>query len=214
VHQNSVPAAQVKLAQEYKKEKLSMRILKVSGLKRDVLVSTVLAVAVFLLFQLPGCSVGRNETAKETPLPDRIVIEDMLTEYYVDLAAGKSHDLAQYYTEDAVFDVNGMVSQGRDAIEKLYKSVGAGQSAQKGRMHMLLNNPIIKITGDTATAWMIWTGVANDDVKAPPRLVEQGREFDELVKKDGRWFIKKRFITADSGLPELWQGTYKPREFR
>jgi ketosteroid isomerase-like protein len=191
-----------------------MRMFKVSGMKQKVSLGMGFALTAILLLQLSGCSVGKDRPVKEAPLPDRIVIEDMLTEYYVDLAAGKSHDLAKYYTEDAVFDVNGMVSNGREAIEKLYKSVGAGQSEQKGRMHMLLNNPIIKVNGDTATAWMIWTGVANDDIKAPPRLLEQGREYDELVKKEGGWYIKKRYITADSGLPKLWQGTYKPRDFR
>jgi hypothetical protein len=42
--------------------------------------------------------------------------------------------------------------------------------------------------------------------------MEQGREYDELVKIDGRWFIKKRYISADSGMPAIWDETYEPRE--
>jgi hypothetical protein len=108
-----------------------------------------------------------------------------------------------------------MISKGREAIQKLYEGVGDGEAANLGgRVHMLLNNPIISIDGDTAKAWVIWTGVMNDDIKKPPRFLEQGREYDELVKRDGRWYIKKRYITADSGLPAMWEDTYKPREHR
>ena len=79
---------------------------------------------------------------------------------------------------------------------------------------MLLTNPIISVDGDTATAWVIWTGIANDDLKGPPRFLEQGREYDELVKVDGTWFIQKRYITSDSGLTEMWEENYTPRSFR
>jgi hypothetical protein len=43
--------------------------------------------------------------------------------------------------------------------------------------------------------------------------IEQGTEYDELIKVKGQWFIKKRSITADSGLSGDWP-TYKPRSFR
>ena len=78
---------------------------------------------------------------------------------------------------------------------------------------MLLNNAIISVDGKTATAWFIWTGVINEDIEGPPRFLEQGREYDELVKIDGRWYIDKRYITADSGA-KAWMKTYKPRSFR
>ena len=45
-------------------------------------------------------------------------------------------------------------------------------------------------------------------------MLEQGREYDKLVKLEGKWFIKERYITSDSGLPEMWEGTYEPRSFR
>jgi hypothetical protein len=79
---------------------------------------------------------------------------------------------------------------------------------------MLLTNPIISVDENTATAWVIWTGIANDNIKKQPRFLEQGREYDELVKIDGRWLIQKRYITSDSGLTEMWEKTYKPRSFR
>lgn len=180
------------------------------------------SVAVLLAFlcisciqQAPKQAASDDGTVTQATLLDRIQIEDMLTKYYVDLTSGSGHDLAQYYSDDALLDVNGMIAEGREAIEKLYEGVGGGDEANLGqKMHMLLSDPIISVKGDTATAWVIWTGVMNDDLKKPPHFQEQGREYDELVKLDGRWRIKKRYITADSGMPDIWDATYKPRKFR
>jgi len=174
-----------------------------------------IAVLAILFLITPIWAIAEDKIVTQKTLLDRIQIEDLLVRYYVDLTSGSGHDLAQYYTEDAVLDVNGMISNGREAIQKLYDGVGDGEAANLGgRVHMLLNNPVISIEGDTAKAWVIWTGVMNDDIKKPPRFLEQGREYDELVKRDGRWYIKKRYITADSGLPAMWENTYKPREHR
>jgi ketosteroid isomerase-like protein len=191
-----------------------MSMIKIPSVKPSVFSRTAVVTVVILFFITPISAVAEDKIVTQETLLDRIQIEDLLTRYYVDLALGKSHDLAQYYTEDAVLDVNGMISKGREAIEKLYEGVGDGDANLGGRVHMLLNNPIISVDGDTATAWVIWTGVMNDDIKKPPRLFEQGREYDELVKRDGRWYIKKRYITADSGLSGMWEDTYKPRAYR
>jgi hypothetical protein len=81
-------------------------------------------------------------------------------------------------------------------------------------MHMLLNNAIINVDGNSATAWFVWTGFMNDDIKGAPKVLEQGTEYDELIKVNGQWFIKKRYITADSGLSSGDWPNYKPRSFR
>ncbi len=191
-----------------------MSIIKVPCMKPTVF-SCAAVVAVAILFLMtPILAIAEDKIVTQETLLDRIQIEDLLIRYYVDLTSGSGHDLAQYYTEDAVLDVNGMISKGREAIEKLYEGVGDGEANLGGKVHMLLNNPIISVNGDTATAWCIWTGVMNDDIKKPPRLLEQGREYDELMKRDGRWYIKKRYITADSALPAMWEKTYKPRKYR
>ena len=155
-----------------------------------------------------------NKNLEYEKLLDRIAIEDMIVKYYVDMGAGKHHDLAMFYTEDGILDVNSRVAKGREEIEKMYAGLGdSGETPFSGKMHMLLNNAIIDVTGDTATAWFIWTGVLNYDITKPPRFQEEGREFDKLVKIDGRWLIRERYITADSGA-EMWMDTYKPRTFR
>ncbi|MBN2242532.1 MAG: nuclear transport factor 2 family protein [Acidobacteria bacterium] len=190
-----------------------MRMFRVPGLKPGILVRAALAAAALLLLAAPVPAAGDDATVTMETLLDRIQIEDLLVRYYADLSAGEGHDMAQFYTEDAVLDVNGMIAKGRAAIEKMYGGLGEGGSDQTGnRVHMLLTNPVIIVKGDTARAWVIWTGIINENVRLRPRFMEQGREYDELVKIGGRWFIKKRTISADSGMPAIWDETYKPRE--
>lgn len=192
-----------------------MSMTKVLGIKPGVFSRAAVAGVAILLLLTSIQAAAEDKIVTQETLLDRIQIEDMLVKYYVDMSAGKSHDLAQYYTEDAILDVNGMIAKGRKEIEKMYSGLGDGEEpAFNGKMHMLLNNAIINVDGNTATAWVIWTGVMNDDIKKPPHFLEQGREYDELVKIKGHWYIKKRYITADSGVSEIWEKTYKPRTFR
>ena len=144
-------------------------------------------------------------------LLDRIQIEDLLTRYYYDLSQG-SHALAEYFTEDALLDVDGTIAVGHEQIAELY---GVGRrdesAAPRPQNHMLLTNPVIRLDGDKATAHVIWTGVLNSGVGEPPQLYEQGREDTELVRIDGKWLISRRYISSDSGLPDRFDETYEPR---
>ena len=149
-------------------------------------------------------------------LLDRIQIEDLLTRYYYDLSRGRAHELAEYFTADALLDVDGTVARGHKEIAKLYQrpegDSAPAATAQRRRGHMLLNNPVISIDGDKATAEVIWTGVMNEGVGKAPSLYEEGREYSELRKIKGKWLISKRCIMSDSGLPDKFDATYKPRE--
>jgi len=152
------------------------------------------------------------DAATQTAL-DRLAVEDLIADYYENFGGTENEDFAKYYTEDAVFDVNGLVYEGHKEIVKLYDDLGQepDNAAQGGTFHMLLSNPIVKVDGDQATVKLFWTGVMNDKIDAPPHLVEQGREYDLLVKQDGKWLIKKRVVIADSGLPEMFRKTYTSR---
>ena len=145
-----------------------------------------------------------------TTLLDRAQIEDMLVAYYGQLGAARS-DFGTYYVEDGVLDVNGIVAKGKGPIEDIYKRLAAGSPRRPGTFRMLLTNPRIVVNGNTATADVIWTGVNSETVKATPQFIEQGREHDELVKRNGHWYFKVRVITSDGGLPPMFEKTYKQR---
>ena len=166
----------------------------------------------FLLPPLAAPALAQQVTMET--LLDRVQIEDLLTRYYYDLSQGESHALSEYFTEDAMLDVDGTVAHGRAEIQKLYQPEGAERpkaTTPRPQNHMLLTNPVIEVKGDTAVAHVIWTGIANDGVGKPPRITEEGREDTELVKRGGKWLIKRRYISSDSGLPDRFDATYKPR---
>ena len=163
---------------------------------------------------VPGLAASGETADAGTALADRIAIEDMVTRYYGNFGKqDAAEDFGAFYTEDAVFDVNGIVSTGREAIEAFYVESGSEEDAPaaQGTFHMMISNPVIDVDGDTATARFMWTGVLNTGIQEPPQLLEQGREYDLLVKQDGEWRIRKRVVIADSGLPERYMATYEPR---
>ncbi|MBN1834001.1 MAG: nuclear transport factor 2 family protein [Deltaproteobacteria bacterium] len=183
-------------------------------MKLSTLFLVVVTTSAILLLIKPLPTIAAEKIVTQETLLDRIKIEDMLIKYYVDISSGTGEDLAQCYTEDGVFDVNGMIAKGREAISKMYGGLDEENAHVGSRLHMLLNNPIISVDGDTATVWAIWSGVLNADINKPPVIVDQGREYSELVKRDGKWYFTKRYITSDSNLPPVWKDTYKPRKFR
>lgn len=169
-----------------------------------------------VLLPLAPLPAQEHKPVTMATLLDRIQIEDLLTRYYYDLSMGRGHVLADYFTEDALLDVDGTVAKGHAEIGKLYQRPEGAQApaaaAQRRRGHMLLTNPVISVDGNKATAEVIWTGVMNEGVGKPPSLFEQGREYSELLKVEGEWRISKRCISSDSGIPDRFDATYKPRE--
>jgi ketosteroid isomerase-like protein len=184
----------------------------ISGAARFIHIFGVAATILLMSLTRP---VSAQQVTMETLL-DRIQVEDLLTRYYYNLSRSNAHELSEFFTEDALLDVDGTVAKGRAEIAKLYQNPAPDPKkpapAPARRMHMLLTNPIITIKGNTATAHLIWTGVMNEGIGKLPQIVEQGREDTELVKQNGKWLIKRRYITADGRMPNRFDKNNKPRE--
>ncbi len=124
-------------------------------------VRALAAAAVMLLMPLAAPALAQQVTMET--LLDRIQIEDLLTRYYYDLSQGESHALSEYFTEDALLDVDGTIAKGRAEIAAPYERPGAdvnsAPAAPHPQNHMLLTNPVIAVKGDTAIAHVIRTGV-------------------------------------------------------
>jgi hypothetical protein len=191
---------------------MSRNQLTISGSARIIYAFAVSAAIILVSLTQP---VIAQQVTMETML-DRIQIEDLLTGYYYDLSRSNAHELSEYFTEDALLDVDGTIAKGRAEIAKLYQNPAPNSKepapAPARRMHMLLSNPIIKINGNRAAAHLIWTGVMNEGIGKLPQIVEQGREDTELVKQNGKWLIKRRYITADGRMPNRFDTNYKHRE--
>jgi hypothetical protein len=170
---------------------------------------------------IPQAGIAQHQMVTMETLLDRIQIQDLLTLYYDDLSRGAGHELADYFTEDAVLDVDGTIATGHEEIAALYGRPPEqdvqrepGPMGPVRRMNMLLTNPIIEVNGDTATAHVIWTGIMNEGIGERPGVYEQGREYSEFVKRDGRWLISRRYVSTDGRPPNRFDETYYPREHR
>jgi hypothetical protein len=187
-----------------------MRCNEISGFRCAKTVRVALACAGFVLAAAGGTVQAEQPATTLTTLLDKAQIRDLLVDYYGQLGAGRD-DFGAYYLEDGVLDVNGLVAQGKKPIEDLYKKTAEGTPRRPGTFRMLLTNVKIVVNGSTAVADSIWTGINSKTVSAAPEFIEQGREHDELVKKDGRWYFKHRVITSDGGLPAMFEKSYKKR---
>jgi len=169
-----------------------------------------LALAALMLLAPGAGALAEQVPITASSLIDRAQIEDLLVDYYSQLGSGHGA-FGDFYAADGVLDVNGLVAQGQHAIEELYRQVARGTPRRPGTFRMLLTNLKIVVNGDSATADVIWTGVNSASVKALPQILEQGREQDALVKRDGHWYFKRRVITTDGGLPAMFEKTYQKR---
>jgi hypothetical protein len=181
--------------------------------KSTKILKTFIPVAL-LLFAMSCAPAGQTAVSPAVQvLLDKTAIEDLVVEYYSQLGTG-GKGFGDYYLEDSVLDVDGTVARGREEIENLYKRASAGEdspSMQRGTFRMMLANILITVNGDSAKGDMLWVGISAATPKALPELVEHGRENDEFIKRDGRWYFKHRMITSDSGLSGIFAETYIQR---
>lgn len=181
---------------------------------RSALVLFTVSVAATAVLSTGAATAAERPAVTMETLLDRIQVEDVIARYYYDLSTGQAHELSNYFTADAILDVDGMVAKGHDEINKLYAPApgAAPKPAGYRRGNMLLTNPIIEVNGNTASAHVIWTGVMNEGPGKAPTLYEQGREDTDLVKVNGKWMISRRCITSDSGLPDKFDATWYARD--
>jgi len=184
-------------------------------MKTRISINYIVSVASFLLCLLVSTSCTQDKPVTDRTLLEQIRIQDMMVRYYADLGTVSGEKMARHYTEDGILDVNNMVFTGRDEIEKIYNTTGEETGeVYEGTGHALVTNMIIDIDGDEATCWLIYTVVLNESIEKPPQFLEQGRDYTELVRHDGRWLIKHRWVTSDGGTPEYWRQKYVKRSFR
>ena len=151
---------------------------------------------------------GSMEAAVQA-LIDRQAIEEMCIDYF---SGGiRSKGFEHFFDKEFELDINGIVTTGFDDVRDLYRRVMEDKPRLTGTFRMILSNFLIEVDGDKATAQFMWTQTLNDTIKGPPRFIEQGREYDRLVKREGQWKITKRVVIANSGLPDMFDDTWEPR---
>lgn len=160
------------------------------------------AVACLTLLAATPSQAAYPQVVTQATVLDRLQIEDLLQHFMWALESPDiSGGLVDLFTDDAVLQLNDQVTQGKQAMRDMIKKQGENPPPFKGKFHLILNNYKIVIHGNTATNEALWTGVLSENPHTPPKLMEQGRYTDELVKVKGQWLFKKRVVTSDGGMP-------------
>ncbi len=160
--------------------------------------------ACLVLAQGPAANAQETAVTAQT-LVDRAQIEDLLTTYYYNLGHSGPDGFSRFYADGAELVLGPNSYKGKDGIANAYKAAGKANPGLKAySFQVLLNNPLIVVHGDTATAQLIFTEVVIDKQGDKPHLLTQGREYDHLVKVGGQWRFQKRQITPGAEQPAGW----------
>jgi hypothetical protein len=147
------------------------------------------------------------QTIDAASLVDRAQIQDLLTRYYYNFGKAGGGSFGKFYTDDAEMILGKASYKGRAAIEGAYKGLANADIPQRKSFsfNILMTNPLIVVHGATATARLIFTEIVIDKAGDAPRILTQGKEFDNLVKVNGEWRIARRQILgAEQGAPADW----------
>ena len=153
---------------------------------------------------------GKAQSPEVTALIDRVIIENLMADYYSHIGEG-AFNFGQYFTTDGVLDVNGIVAKGSEEIKSLYVMATGNPVADPPKQdpdapppsmfNMQLTNLKVEVTGNTATADMLWSSMEAKTLISPPIVTEYGRDHTKLVKQNGQWLISHRIVTSGGGMP-------------
>jgi len=159
-----------------------------------------------LALALAPLAPASAQSLSSQALADRAAISDLLTRYYNNFGNGAEDKVGEYYAEDGEMILGTTHYKGIAAIKGAYAAVPKDAPQRSAfALNILISNLLVTVHGDTATARLVFTETITDKQGQPPRILTQGREFDHLVKRKGRWLLASRQIMGANGVPEGWQ---------
>ena len=175
-----------------------------TGARRRARVSASLCLALAAV----ACATQPADRAALERAADREAIEATLQRYMTGIDTMDEALYASPFTEDATFELNGQVYEGREAIGGIIRGVRenretrvaeaeAAGTAPPPLLFHVMNNSRIRF-GDDGTAhhsaYYMTITRSEDGV----RIGAIGRYEDDLVKQDGEWLIVRRQLIPDS----------------
>ena len=132
--------------------------------------------------------------AFEGPVDDRLAIHELVTAYGDAVSCQDADAWGAVWAEDSVWEIPGYPNlehvEGREAIV-----AGWVESMKPLPMNINIQTlGALTVTGETATGRTWASELVTDDKGDTYRAT--GRYDDEFIKRDGRWYFKKRVYTA------------------
>ncbi|HEY3515943.1 MAG TPA: nuclear transport factor 2 family protein [Gammaproteobacteria bacterium] len=161
------------------------------------------SVVIYAAFIAVASTAAAEEASIQQQLLDRAEIEELVTRYVTALDTRDADMYAGVFTEDAVYELPGnVVHRGRAAIRKvvtdLQESRARNDAAGKpspSLYHPMFNHSIELV--DAAHARHHCYAQTVRAAEGGQFIVGfMGRYDDELVKRDGRWYIQSRKLVS------------------
>lgn len=154
---------------------------------------------------LTWAAAASAERPTAQTLVDRAEISDLITRYYNNFGGGVEDKIGEFYAPDGEMILGAKHYKGITAIKGAYAAVPADAPQRKSfALNILISNLLVNVHGTTATARLVFTETLTEKQGEAPKILTQGREFDHLVKRGGRWLIASRQIMGANGVPEGW----------
>lgn len=127
---------------------------------------------------------------------DRDAIRDLLARYTYSGDRGRVADLAVCFAADGVLEFPGSRTQGPQAIADALGGGSAGRDPRLTFVRHHITNPLIEVSGDSATARSYFAVHSNIG------LDHSGSYFDEIVRTGQGWRFARRRVLVDWQSPE------------
>lgn len=126
-------------------------------------------------------------------LLDELAVAKVLAQYCRALDDRRYDDVAQLFTDDAVFETMGRSLRGRAEIRMFFPP---GEPLDRPESIHLLSNVVVTLEGARAVVASDWAMLERDAAGATG-IALAGRYDDVVVSgADGRWRISRRRVTA------------------
>jgi hypothetical protein len=162
------------------------------------------------LITLPACATMSNaDRADLTRYRDREAIEATLERYMVGIDSMDEAIYKSAFAEDATFELNGQVYEGRDAIGRIIVGVRENYDARTAQaaadgtpppntLFHIRMNPRIGFVDETTAVHRSYYETISESLDGEVRIGAIGRYEDVLEKRDGEWLIVKRLLVPNT----------------
>lgn len=155
-----------------------------------------LAGVVALLFvALLSYRVAAAKNTAQAQAEDRALIENLMWKYSRALYTQNPDAYAALYTEDGQFGTGARAVKGREALKKMIVDLKQREAAagQQPVYVMDANTSVEFPDRDHAHLEAYWLEVSpRTGPNVPARVVNAGREVEELERVNGQWLLKTR----------------------
>jgi len=157
----------------------------------------VVGVVALLFVALLGYRVAAAKNGSSVRADDRAQIENLMWKYSRALYAQNPDAYAALYAPDGQFGTGANAVKGREALKKMIVNLKQREAGQQ-RVYVMDANTYIEFPDrDHARLEAYWLEVSpqigpRTAPTAPARVVNAGREVEELVRINGQWLIQLR----------------------